>query len=87
MFCSIALNIGLCVYYWIVKYYSAAVVFTVMYDWAIHGVLGASVAVDVYNTLVTCILLAKQRDGLQQYVPTYLALMLLRMSCRLGLRA
>ncbi|KZV84728.1 hypothetical protein EXIGLDRAFT_278918 [Exidia glandulosa HHB12029] len=42
------------------------IVFTVMYPWAIHGVLGASVAVDLFNTILTCILLARQRDGLKQ---------------------
>lgn len=40
--------------------------FTVQSPWAIHAVLGASVGVDLLNTAVIVVLLARQRDGLKQ---------------------
>ncbi|EJD54283.1 hypothetical protein AURDEDRAFT_109986 [Auricularia subglabra TFB-10046 SS5] len=40
--------------------------FTIQSPWAVHAVLGASVGVDLLNTAVIVILLARQRDGLQQ---------------------
>ena len=44
------------------------IVFTEDYNWTIQAVLGVSVGVDVFNTMAVCILLARQRDGVQMYV-------------------
>ncbi|KAH7101409.1 hypothetical protein BKA62DRAFT_703724 [Auriculariales sp. MPI-PUGE-AT-0066] len=40
-------------------------VFVEKYMWTLFAVLGVSVGVDVFNTGVVCILLARQRDGMQ----------------------
>jgi hypothetical protein len=33
--------------------------------WLIHGILGLSVGVDVFNTSIVCVLLARHKDGME----------------------
>ncbi|KAH9946970.1 DUF580-domain-containing protein [Amylocystis lapponica] len=72
---SIALNIGICVYYWITKYYSGAIIFTIIALFSVLSYFGYRSRIPLASLLLQVVMdVAKHHKSV--YVVAFLALLL-----------